>query len=91
MKCQNPATEEEFFIQETSVQELKETFQSLKDYQPTWADTSLKERIQFISKFSEELKKREQHCAEILTKEMGKPLHESVNEIRGAISRIKFF
>ena len=36
MKCQNPATEEEFFIQETSLQELKETYQSLKDYQPTW-------------------------------------------------------
>ena len=32
MKCQNPATEEEFFIQEYA-QELKETF-TLKDYQP---------------------------------------------------------
>ena len=91
MKCKNPATEEEFNVQETSVQELKETFQSLKSYQPTWAQVPLKERLEYIHKFSEELKKREKHCADILTKEMGKPLNESINEIRGANSRIKFF
>ena len=91
MKCKNPATEEEFNVQETSVQELKETFQSLKNYQPTWNQVPLKERLEYIRKFSEELKKREKHCAEILTKEMGKPLNESINEIRGANSRIKFF
>ena len=91
MKCINPTTEEEFDVQETSPQELKETFQSLKNYQPTWALVPLKERLEYIRKFSEELKKRERHCAEILTKEMGKPLNESINEIRGANSRIKFF
>ena len=91
MKCKNPTTEEEFDVSETSPQELKETFQSLKNYQPIWAEFPLKERLEYIRKFSEELKKREKHCAEVLTKEMGKPLNESINEIRGANSRIKFF
>ena len=91
MKCKNPTTEEEFDVPETSPQELKETFQSLKNYQPIWAEVPLKERLEYIRKFSEELKKREKHCAEVLTKEMGKPLNESINEIRGANSRIKFF
>ena len=91
MKCKNPTTEEGFDVQETSPQELKETFQYLKKYQPKWSEVPLKERLEYIRKFSEELKKREKHCAEILTKEMGKPLNESINEIRGANSRIKFF
>ena len=91
MKCKNPTTEEEFDVPETSPQELKKTFQSLKNYQPIWAEVPLKERLEYIRKFSDELKKREKHCAEVLTKEMGKPLNESINEIRGANSRIKFF
>ena len=56
MKCKNPATEEEYNVQETSTQELKEAFHLLKEYQPTWADTPIKERLEFIAKFSEELK-----------------------------------
>jgi acyl-CoA reductase-like NAD-dependent aldehyde dehydrogenase len=91
MKLTNPFTGEELDRPSTSSNDLKQSFNFQKENQKAWGDLPLEQRLSIIEKFSDELQKREEKLAKILTKEMGKPLQESRNEIRGAKSRIKFF
>ena len=91
MLSNNPFTEEAIEVPSNNSEELLQSFNFQKENQKKWAETPLKERLSYIEKFSEELNKREEELAKILTKEMGKPFKESLNEIRGARSRIKFF
>ena len=91
MLLNNPFTEEVIEVSSDKSEELLKNFNFQKENQKKWAETPLKERLSYIEKFSEELGKREENLAEVLTKEMGKPFKESLNEIKGARSRIKFF
>jgi acyl-CoA reductase-like NAD-dependent aldehyde dehydrogenase len=65
--------------------------QQLLQGQKEWSSLDINKRIQPISNFSELLSKEMNNLAEVLTSETGKPLAQSVNEIKGARSRIQFF
>lgn len=52
---------------------------------------SLKERCEKMMKFSSELEKNENELADILTNEVGKPIQQSLGEVRATRGRIKFF
>ncbi len=92
MQIINPATEE--IIQEVAEdteQSIFEKFQLLKEGQPLWAATSVKERVACIQRFCDLLDEEKFELAKTLTAEVGKPLQQSYNELNGARSRMKFF
>lgn len=87
----NPATEELIAQpKEDTSESLQKKFVLLQKAHPHWHETTLLERIQVLKKFSDLLEKNAEHLAEILTSEVGKPLQQSSNEIKGARARIKW-
>jgi acyl-CoA reductase-like NAD-dependent aldehyde dehydrogenase len=59
--------------------------------QPGWAKTPLKYRLATIAAFRDKVIERMDDLALILTHEVGKPLAQSTNELKGLIGRIDFF
>ena len=89
MKVINPATEEVIReIPEDSPENLSRKYDVLQAAQPRWAQAALPQRIAVLKKFSALLSDHEATLAAVLTSEVGKPLQQSRNEIRGAQSRI---
>ncbi|WP_300598060.1 aldehyde dehydrogenase family protein [Niabella sp.] len=91
MEVINPATEERIAtLTEDNAQSLREKWQRLKAAQPAWQARPLEERIAVVKKFSELLEANSHTLSQVLTSEVGKPLSQSANEIRGAIGRISW-
>ncbi|WP_020530761.1 aldehyde dehydrogenase family protein [Flexithrix dorotheae] len=92
MKIINPTTEATIKeIKEDNDQKITEKFMELKRGQKVWKSIPLKNRIQCLSNFGKLVEENIDELAQILTEEMGKPLSQSVNEIKGADARLKFF
>jgi acyl-CoA reductase-like NAD-dependent aldehyde dehydrogenase len=91
MKVINPATEQEIVtISDDTPGTIASKVSQLKKGQPAWAQNSVAARIAIIQQFSSMLEKDAEHLASTLTSEVGKPLKQSMNEINGARSRIKW-
>ena len=91
MKIINPATEKIIAtIEEDNGQTIKEKYEAVRVGQQLW-QVPIVERISIIRKFYDLLKNELEQLAKVLTDEMGKPLDQSQNEIKGARARIKFF
>lgn len=92
MQIINPATEEVIQeVTEDTVETIQEKFQLLKEGQKQWAAVSLAQRISAIEKFYTLLDERKDELAETLTREVGKPIQQSYNELNGARKRIEYF
>lgn len=92
MQIINPATEE--LIKEINVDtasSIKEKHERLKKGQKEWQALPLEKRIACIIKFGDLIKSNIDELALLLTSEMGKPISQSYNEIKGAHGRIDFF
>ena len=88
----NPANEELITeVAEDNQQTVLDKYQLLKNGQPAWANMPVDRRIEIISKFFFLLDEHKDELAKTLTTEMGKPLQQSHNELKGAQSRAKFF
>jgi acyl-CoA reductase-like NAD-dependent aldehyde dehydrogenase len=59
--------------------------------QPGWAGTALKTRLAALAKFRELVIAETEQLARVLTSEVGKPISQSRNELKGVIPRIDFF
>jgi acyl-CoA reductase-like NAD-dependent aldehyde dehydrogenase len=91
MKIFNPATEELIReITEDNKLSVEKKFDDLQAAQPSWKRVPLKERIKILHRFSELLEENLEKNAFILTQEVGKPLQQSRNEIKGGIARIQW-
>jgi len=91
MQIINPATEEIITsLAEDNQASVELKFNELKIAQSTWAKVSLAERISIVKKFGDLLEQNIEFLASILTSEVGKPLHQSRNEINGARARINW-
>lgn len=92
MQIINPATEEVIVnLEEDNKNTLQTKYESLVSGQKSWKNRPLTERISIIAKFSELLLENIESLALVLTNEVGKPLQQAQNEIKGARARIKFF
>lgn len=94
MQIKNPSTGEVIRdLPEDSETSLNEKLQLLKKGQKSWAKFPLEKRLECISRFSDLLleNKNLKTLSTDLTLEMGKPISESENEIKGATNRISFF
>ena len=88
----NPASEEVITeIAEDTQISIKEKFNLLQAGQQNWASTALTKRLECIERFYDLLDTEKEELAKSLTSEMGKPLQQSHNELKGARNRIKFF
>ena len=59
--------------------------------QPGWAATPMSERLAAIGRFRASLVAEVETLATTLTQEVGKPISQSRNEIKGVVTRIDFF
>ncbi|WP_316841336.1 aldehyde dehydrogenase family protein [Pedobacter gandavensis] len=91
MNIINPATEEIIkTVQEDNLVSLHEKYALLRLAQQEWAKRSLVERMQVVQRFSDLLDAEIEGLAAVLTAEVGKPLPQSHNEIKGARNRISW-
>jgi len=59
--------------------------------QPGWARTPLKKRLEAIARFRDLVARESDRLARVLTAEVGKPIAQSRNELKGLLPRIDFF
>lgn len=89
MKIINPATEE--VIADLEADTMETVFgkiSKLRAGQKKWKKVSVDERLSLIVKFGELVQEHLEELAAILTKETGKPIQQSINEIKGAQNRV---
>ncbi len=90
MELINPANGRVFKeIQEDNANSVAEKIRLLKKHQKIWAGVPLNERLAVISRFGELVRQNKEQLAETLTRETGKPIQQSRNEITGAHNRIE--
>jgi acyl-CoA reductase-like NAD-dependent aldehyde dehydrogenase len=59
--------------------------------QPEWARVRLKARLEMIARFREHVVAETERLAQVLTLEVGKPITQSRNELKGLLPRLDFF
>ena len=59
--------------------------------QPRWAATALRTRLETIARFRAAVIAQAEDLAAILTTEVGKPIAQSRNELKGLVGRLDFF
>ncbi|MFT3703359.1 MAG: aldehyde dehydrogenase family protein [Agriterribacter sp.] len=92
MKIINPATEEVIQeITDDTPETIQDKYAMVKEGQKAWALVPLQQRISAIEKFHSLIDERKDELAETLTREVGKPLQQSYNELNGARKRIEYF
>ena len=82
IKSINPYTGEEFAeVKEFSSEEIDNTLQKAQDAFIDWRKTDFSHRSSLMLKAAQELKDNKQEYAETITREMGKPITQSIAEI----------
>lgn len=88
----NPATGDLIDeIQTDSEDTIKQAIQTCHDGFTSWAKTNAHERSRLLATWSAKIQENKQAIAEIMTKENGKPLHESLGEVNYATSYIDWY
>ena len=88
----NPATEETIERLEVDTAEsIHGKFAGAAESRGAWQDTGLAERMTVVRRFASLLEEQADVLASTLTAEMGKPIVQARNELRGTLSRIEFF
>ena len=89
MKIKNPATEEIIAeLNVTNADELQYVLKALREGQKAWSQKLPVDRLACIVRFGELIQENIEELSHILTSETGKPLQQSINEIKGAQNRI---
>ena len=92
MNITNPATGTLITtVEEDTSSSIEKKYNQARQGQIEWVATPLAERLAAIRKFSELLASEADELALTLTREMGKPLNQAHNELRGAQGRIQYF
>lgn len=82
LEISNPATLETYeSVPDASPEDAETALRVALEGRIAWARTPLHERIAIVDRFLKILKDREVELAEIITRETGKPLSESIDEI----------
>ncbi|WP_209328968.1 aldehyde dehydrogenase family protein [Lunatimonas salinarum] len=69
-------------------EQVQSKIEKLRKGQGLWADVPVEERLAAILRFGELVSDEIDNLAVILTQETGKPLQQSINEIKGANNRL---
>lgn len=88
----NPATGEkqyEAYIGER--RDVQEAIQAAKDAFPAWSERAAVERADFLLAVCEIMLNEKERLAEVITKEMGKPLTDARGEVQSAIDYFRWY
>ena len=89
MKVINPATGQEIATLVTDNEEtVKIKLARLREGQKAWKRIPVADRLACIVRFGDIVRDNQEQLAALLTSETGKPIQQSLNEIRGAHNRI---
>jgi acyl-CoA reductase-like NAD-dependent aldehyde dehydrogenase len=92
LKVTNPANGEVIGeVDEASAQDVGAALERAQAAQPGWAGRGFIERAATVRRFRELLADRREELARTLTSEMGKPIAQARNELKGTLGRIDFF
>jgi acyl-CoA reductase-like NAD-dependent aldehyde dehydrogenase len=71
--------------------EVAARYAAARAAQPRWAATPMRKRVAAIGKFRDLVVARTEALAQTLTQEVGKPIRQSRNELKGLTGRLEFF
>jgi acyl-CoA reductase-like NAD-dependent aldehyde dehydrogenase len=92
LKITNPATGQLVAaLPADDARSVKAKYACARCAQPRWAKVPLKRRLEAIAKFRAAVIEQAEDLATILTTEVGKPISQSRNELKGLIARLDFF
>jgi acyl-CoA reductase-like NAD-dependent aldehyde dehydrogenase len=92
LKVTNPATGEvAATLDADDAKRVKAKYMQARAAQPGWARTPLKKRLAAIAKFRALVAAQADKLAQVLTTEVGKPITQARNELKGVLPRIDFF
>ncbi|AMO23148.1 aldehyde dehydrogenase family protein [Ramlibacter solisilvae] len=92
LSIQNPATGETIAeLPADDAASVQRKAEAARAAQPGWAATPLAERQACIARFREAVVRELPRLAEVLTRETGKPIRMSRNELNGLLGRLDFF
>ena len=92
LKVTNPATGKVVqTLPADDAKSVKAKYERARVAQPAWAKVPLARRLATIAKFRELVIERTEDLATILTTEVGKPIAQSRNELKGLLPRLDFF
>jgi len=78
-------------LAEDDARSIAAKYQRARAAQPAWAAAALEYRLAAIKKFKDQVEKRKSELAHTLTRETGKPIAQSRNELNALAGRIDFF
>jgi acyl-CoA reductase-like NAD-dependent aldehyde dehydrogenase len=92
LKILNPATGEVAgTLPADDAKGVRAKYERARASQPEWARVRLKSRLEMISRLRERIVAETERLAQVLTLEVGKPIGQSRNELKGVLPRIDFF
>ena len=75
--------------EEASLEQSKEAVDAAREAWKTWRKLSVNERLVYLEKYTVLVEKNKQDLAELISREMGKPLWESLTEVQAMIGKLK--
>lgn len=89
----NPARNYEVLgeVSVSSNSEIKEKVALANKAKLMWKELGFKKRIELLKPICGEFEARQKEIAELVTKEMGKPINESTSEVSNGLSKFKWF
>jgi acyl-CoA reductase-like NAD-dependent aldehyde dehydrogenase len=70
---------------------VRAKYERARAAQRRWAAQPLRKRVDAVRKFKEQIASRQDALAHTLTEEVGKPIRQSRNELKGLLARLDFF
>lgn len=71
--------------------EISEKVRKAKDVKTAWKELGVKKRVKLLRPICEEFAKRGEELAQLITKETGKPITQSRDEVKGYVGDFEWF
>jgi len=92
LKVTNPANGAKIVtLPSDDAKSVKAKYERARASQPAWARVRMKQRLEAIARFRALVLADAEHLAKVLSTEVGKPIAQARNELKGVLPRIDFF
>lgn len=92
IKIYNPATGEEVFeINNGTGEDVQEAIDAADEAFKAWSKLAALERANILLAIYQKMEERKEHLAEVITKEMGKPINDARGEVQSAIDYFRWY
>lgn len=92
IKIYNPATGKEVFeVSNGTAEDVKDAIKYADEAFKTWSKTAAIERSNYLLAIHDKMIERKEELAQIITKEMGKPISDARGEVQSAIDYFRWY